>query len=119
MSSVLTPRACRTSYSVSPKSSPTGPTTWTSSKNEAASEKWTAEPPSIRWRSPNGVWTASNAIEPTTVTDMRRARLAVYAATPMRAIQITEFGGPEVLKVAELPTPEPGDGEVLVEVSRA
>lgn len=37
----------------------------------------------------------------------------------MRAIQMTEFGGPEVLKLAELPTPEPGEGEVLIRVARA
>jgi NADPH2:quinone reductase len=37
----------------------------------------------------------------------------------VRAIQITEFGGPEVLKVVELPVPEPAQGEVLIEVSRA
>jgi NADPH2:quinone reductase len=37
----------------------------------------------------------------------------------MRAIQITEFGGPEVLKLADLPKPEPGPDEVLIEVSRA
>ena len=37
----------------------------------------------------------------------------------MRAIQMTEFGGPEVLKLTELPVPEPGDGEVLIRVSRA
>ncbi len=37
----------------------------------------------------------------------------------MRAIQITEFGGPEVLKLVELPTPEPAPGEVLIRVSRA
>jgi NADPH2:quinone reductase len=37
----------------------------------------------------------------------------------MRAVQIEEFGGPEVLKVADLPTPKPRDGEVLVKVSRA
>lgn len=36
----------------------------------------------------------------------------------MKAIQITEFGGPEVLKHVELPDPEPGDGEVLVDVAR-
>ena len=36
----------------------------------------------------------------------------------MRAIQMTEFGGPEVLKLAELPTPVPGPGEVLIRVSR-
>ncbi len=37
----------------------------------------------------------------------------------MRAVQIQEFGGPEVLQVVDLPTPEPGDGQVLIEVSRA
>jgi NADPH2:quinone reductase len=37
----------------------------------------------------------------------------------MRAIQITEFGGPEVLEFVELPMPEPGPQEVLIEVSRA
>jgi len=37
----------------------------------------------------------------------------------MRAVQIEEFGGPEVLEVVELPQPEPGDREVLIEVSRA
>src|SRR6202167_6086626 len=37
----------------------------------------------------------------------------------MRAIQMTEFGGPEVLKLAELPTPVPGEGEVLIRVTRA
>jgi NADPH2:quinone reductase len=37
----------------------------------------------------------------------------------MRAIQQQEFGGPEVLELVELPTPVPGDGEVLFRVSRA
>jgi NADPH:quinone reductase len=37
----------------------------------------------------------------------------------MRAVQIEEFGGPEVLQVVDLPKPEPGEGEVLIEVSRA
>ena len=37
----------------------------------------------------------------------------------MRAVQIQEFGGPEVLEIVELPDPEPGEGEVLVEVARA
>lgn len=37
----------------------------------------------------------------------------------MRAIQVTEFGGPEVLRLVDLPVPEPGDGEVLVRVTRA
>ena len=37
----------------------------------------------------------------------------------MQAIQITEFGGPEVLTPTELPAPEPRDGQVLITVSRA
>ncbi|HEU4974737.1 MAG TPA: NADPH:quinone oxidoreductase family protein [Baekduia sp.] len=37
----------------------------------------------------------------------------------MRAIQQAEFGGPEVLELVELPTPQPRDGEVLIEVRRA
>jgi NADPH2:quinone reductase len=37
----------------------------------------------------------------------------------MRAVQIQEFGGPEVLQVVDLPKPEPGEGQVLIEVSRA
>src|SRR5271154_4616302 len=32
---------------------------------------------------------------------------------------MTEFGGPEVLKLAELPTPEPGPEEALIRVTRA
>jgi NADPH2:quinone reductase len=37
----------------------------------------------------------------------------------MKAIQITEFGGPEVLEHTDLPDPEPTDGEVVVDVARA
>jgi NADPH2:quinone reductase len=37
----------------------------------------------------------------------------------MRAVQIEEFGGPEVLEVADIPTPEPEDGEVLIKVEAA
>jgi NADPH:quinone reductase len=37
----------------------------------------------------------------------------------MRAIQLQEFGGPDVLELVELPAPEPEPGEVLIKVSRA
>jgi NADPH2:quinone reductase len=37
----------------------------------------------------------------------------------MKAVQIKEFGGPEVLEHTELPDPEPGEGEVLVNVARS
>jgi NADPH2:quinone reductase len=37
----------------------------------------------------------------------------------VRAVQIEQFGGPEMLRLVELPKPEPGDAEVLIAVSRA
>jgi NADPH2:quinone reductase len=37
----------------------------------------------------------------------------------VKAIQIEEFGGPEVLRPVELPDPVPGEGEVLIEVARS
>jgi NADPH2:quinone reductase len=37
----------------------------------------------------------------------------------MRAIQIAEFGGPEVLQLVSLPEPVAGPGEVLIRVSVA
>ncbi|MFC7404129.1 zinc-binding dehydrogenase [Georgenia alba] len=37
----------------------------------------------------------------------------------MRAIQVNEFGGPEVLRPADLPAPEAGPGEVLIDVEAA
>src|SRR5262245_41773058 len=37
----------------------------------------------------------------------------------MKAIQVAEFGGPEVLKLNEVPTPKPEAGQVLVNVGAA
>ena len=37
----------------------------------------------------------------------------------MRAIVITRTGGPEVLEASELPAPEPGPGEVLIDIAAA
>ncbi|GHD31021.1 alcohol dehydrogenase [Nocardiopsis kunsanensis] len=37
----------------------------------------------------------------------------------MRAARLTRHGGPEALELAEVPTPVPGDGEVLVRVAAA
>lgn len=36
----------------------------------------------------------------------------------MKAIQIQQFGGPEVFEYRDLPDPEPGDGETVVEIAR-
>lgn len=38
---------------------------------------------------------------------------------PMRAVEITAPGGPDVLRIGERPVPVPGPGEVLVRVSAA
>jgi NADPH2:quinone reductase len=88
-----------------------------SARNEDASEKCTAAPPSRRSRRPAGVSTASKAMEPTTVSDM-----GAEGSLPVRvrAIRISQWGGPEVLELVEdAPEPAAGDDEVLIRVSRA
>ena len=37
----------------------------------------------------------------------------------MRAIEISEPGGPEVLRLAERPIPKPGAGEILIRIAYA
>ena len=37
----------------------------------------------------------------------------------MRAVQITRFGGPEVMDIVDLPDPVPGPGQQLYDVSSA
>ena len=37
----------------------------------------------------------------------------------MKSIRVHEFGGPEVLKLEDVPTPKPSAGEVLVRVHAA
>jgi NADPH2:quinone reductase len=37
----------------------------------------------------------------------------------MKAILVREFGGPEVLKLEEVPTPKPGAGQVLIRIAAA
>jgi len=37
----------------------------------------------------------------------------------MKAIQVSKFGGPEVLELKEIPTPKPGPGQILVRVHGA
>ena len=46
-----------------------------------------------------------------------------HSSTPslsrMRAVQITRFGGPEVLEIVDVPEPTPGPGQQLYDVSTA
>jgi NADPH:quinone reductase-like Zn-dependent oxidoreductase len=37
----------------------------------------------------------------------------------MRAVQITPFGGPEVLEIVDVPEPTPGPGQHVYDVSTA
>jgi NADPH2:quinone reductase len=37
----------------------------------------------------------------------------------MRAIRVHEFGGPDAMRLEELPTPKPGDGQALVRIEAA
>jgi NADPH:quinone reductase-like Zn-dependent oxidoreductase len=39
--------------------------------------------------------------------------------TVMRAVQITRFGGPEVLDIVDIPEPKAGDGQTLYAVTTA
>jgi len=47
---------------------------------------------------------------------LQHAGLRVHSGPDMIAIQIQQTGGPEVLKLADLPIPEPGPGQVLIRV---
>ena len=51
--------------------------------------------------------------------DVRRDALCRLWFPAVKAIQIEEFGGPEVLRHVDVPDPEAGEGEVLVEVARS
>src|SRR3954447_14999843 len=127
MSSVTTPRFWRTAYSSSPKSSPTGPTTRTSQKKLAASEKCTADPPSMRSRSPNGVLTASKAMDPTTTrligggggSPPPRGGGWCSATAGGRAVVMRGGGGAGGGERGRVPAPPPADGEALIEVALA
>ena len=90
-----------------PKSSPTGPTARTSSKNDAARLKWVAAPPSMRSRAPNGVLTASKAMDPTTVRLMEAlsGRDAASMARVIAATQPTRSAPP-----GRLHARDPADG---------
>jgi NADPH2:quinone reductase len=62
-------------------------------------------------RSPDAV---RNGAAPKRLAEARASNVI-----PVRAIQITEFGGPEVLNLVDVPEPAPEPGQVLIDVSRA
>ncbi len=48
-----------------------------------------------------------------------RPRATAESGAAMQVIQVSQFGGPEVLQVGEAELPQPGPGEVLVRVIAA
>jgi NADPH:quinone reductase len=50
------------------------------------------------------------------VIRLQNRGLRVHSGRDMKAIQLQQIGGPEVLQLAELPIPEPGPGQVLIRV---
>lgn len=63
--------------------------------------------------------TDTTSTTPTTGTTTTRTITDTTTGVPMRALRYTEYGGPEVLAVAEAPVPEVGPGKVLVRVEAA
>jgi hypothetical protein len=63
-----------------------------------------------RW---NGQERAPNREPSQGSTDEVRTSLSRVRPRLMRAVEITTFGGPEVLDVVDLPDSAPGDGEQL------
>jgi NADPH2:quinone reductase len=47
---------------------------------------------------------------------LQRRGVRVHSGPDMKAIQVHQTGGPEVLQLVELPIPEPGPGQVLIRV---
>src|SRR4051812_8873869 len=56
---------------------------------------------------------------PTSGTGSRSAYPPALGSAPMRAIQVSRFGGPEVLEVVDLPVPEPDSPRLLLDVEAA
>jgi hypothetical protein len=53
-------------------------------------------------------------------TDVEAApHVPTPSLTPVRAVQITRFGGPEVLDIVDIPEPEAGPGQKVYDVSTA
>jgi NADPH2:quinone reductase len=50
---------------------------------------------------------------------MAEDRCSPPSLADMRAVQITRFGGPEVLDIVDVPEPAPGPGQQLYDVSTA
>src|SRR5205823_1696324 len=95
-------------------------------RRAAATPDWRREPcragrraggraPLLQWRSGRG-----RACRPAAITTQAvgRATLAgrriVPEASAMRSAAITEFGGPEQLRVMDVPTPQPAADQVLI-----
>ena len=100
---------------------PPGPTMRVSASCEEASEKCTAEPPSSRSRLPDGVSTASKAMDPTTVSVMaaREASGRLRCAACERSGSASGAGPRSSSWSRTRPCPSPATSSVLIRVTRA
>ena len=81
-------------------------------------------PPAAAWsaRSREATLSAAGAgptPTPPRGTGSRSAYPPALGSAPMRAIQVSRFGGPEVLEVVDLPVPEPDSPRLLLDVEAA
>src|SRR3954471_20650727 len=70
-----------------------------------------------RWPAPirrSTVWDPMKPAPPVTTASIGELYMSGVRFALMRAIQIQQFGGPEVMQLVELPVGEPGPGEVRV-----
>jgi hypothetical protein len=80
------------------------------------------EPPIVNVARENGVMLAlpsSRFNGPTQPYEDQRRATRDAGGNELKAIGLTQFGGPEVLRVAELPEPRPGRGDIRIKVHAA
>ena len=102
----------------SPKSSPTGPTI--ANVGEEARREREMHGRAAQHPLPLAE-RGADAVERDGADNGQRHERGILVTGPRRvkAIQLEEFGGPEELRIVEVPDPEPGEGEVVVDVARA
>src|SRR5215831_16531077 len=60
--------------------------------------------------------TVCTSMDATPTRCVEKAQCTTYTDSPMKAVLFHAHGGPEVLQYEDVPDPQPGYGEVLIEV---